>query len=311
MPKPIDLSASRGAGILGLSAYQTPTEIWLNMMEEKESGFCEKRKYVLPEKPDSPAINWGLAFEDVIIDLAQQQTSMEIVDREKLFKNDFLTCHVDGIYKNTTTLHEGKTTNVYYFRESFGEPGTDRIPQEYQVQVQHQMLMTGFDRCILSVLVFPNRVENFKTELSKINCFVWGDVLFEMGYFHQYEIQENRVLQMAMLDNYIYFWENFVEKKEPPPTAIFSDFKKIVPSPSGTIISNENVDRWHAEYKQINDEKAQLEKRKEQLRNMIMQYMHGKDTGTDKVLDDDSTDKWILRDNSGKKLFQYNGKTFR
>jgi predicted phage-related endonuclease len=39
MPTPINISASRGAAILGLSDYQTPVQVWLQIMESRDPGF--------------------------------------------------------------------------------------------------------------------------------------------------------------------------------------------------------------------------------------------------------------------------------
>ena len=93
------------------------------------------------------------------------------------FKNSYkyphITCHVDGLYIvndesspifNGPLLHEGKTTTSYGFGDKWGEPGTDKIPVEYQIQVQHQMLCTGADSAIVSVLVFPKRPEDWEAE---------------------------------------------------------------------------------------------------------------------------------------------------
>jgi predicted phage-related endonuclease len=67
----------------------------------------------------------------------------------------FITCHIDGMYEDIVpVLHEGKTTSSYTFREKWGEPGTNMVPREYFIQVQHQMMLTNTKKAIVSVLVF-------------------------------------------------------------------------------------------------------------------------------------------------------------
>lgn len=307
----IDVSASRGAAILGLSPYKSQVEVWLEIMESKQPGFCKEMNYTLPEPLDNVAIKWGNAFEDAVLFLAEKKLNDKIIDRERLYRFDYLSCHIDGMYQESKNLHEGKTTSQYYYRDNFGEPGSDKIPREYQVQVQHQMILTGAEKCILSVLVFPKRQDEFKIELDKINPVEWAVVLSEMGYFHQYEISANPGLQNIMLEHYKNFWENFVLPAKEPPEILYSDFALLVKNPNGTILADEQVERWASEYKQINTENSELAKRKDQLKVLILNYMKSQDSNVEKILDDDSCEKWILRDRAGKKLFQYNGKIFR
>lgn len=332
MPIPIDISASRGAGILGISPYKSQVAIWLEIMESRKPGFCAERNYTLPEPPDNAAIKWGSAFEDSIIYLAENRLNDKIIDRERLFQFDYLSCHIDGMYKESKNVHEGKTTSQYYFRDNFGEPGSNRIPREHQVQVQHQMILTHAEKCILSVLVFPTRPDEWERlgmELEKSDavgwmiknnlarpqirttCANWAAVLNEMGYFHQYEISEDKKLQSVMIENYIYFWETFILGEKEPPAMLYSDFALLVKNPNGTILADEQVERWASEYKQINSENSELTKRKDQLKNLMLDYMKTQDSGFEKIIDDDSREKWVLRDRKGRKLFQYNGKIFR
>ena len=208
-------------------------------------------------------------------------------------------------------MHEGKTTTQFYFRDNFGEPGTDRIPPIYQVQVQHQMLLSKAKKCILSVLVFPKRPEEYQTIPKKTDRKNWAKVLNQMGFFHQYEILADKNLQKIIKEKYKNFWENYVLKKNEPPILLYSDFSLLVKNPIGTIVSSDQVERWAAEYKQINAENSDLKKRKDQLKVLILKYMKKQDAKVEKILDDDSCEKWVLRDNAGKKLFQYDGKSLR
>jgi len=340
MPEPINISASRGASILGVNQWKTPVESWLEICESRRPGFAAENGYKLPEPPDNAAIRWGKAFEDSICELAQSEQNKDIILREKLYKKgEFLTCHIDGMFckigGNSTDkdyLHEGKTTTIFSYREKWGEPGTDRIPREYMIQVQHQMMCTGKDRAVVSVLVFPNSTEDWEKightiikdadgyliNNEKISNFMWckdwAHTLSQMGYFHQYEIAENKELQDLMIEKYTEFWQNNVLKETPPEITDYEDIKLLCPEPSGTIVVNEQVEKWAAEYKDITKEigtGGDLSKRKKQLKVLILDYCRQYDNKFDTILDDDSLEKFIIRDRSGKKLFQYNGKVMR
>jgi len=334
MPTPINISASRGAAILGLSKWSTPTKVWLQIMEARKPGFCEKNNYEFPVFVDSAQIRWGKAFESAIIDLASKKQNSEIVKREKLCSlggfNPFITCHIDGEYDPFSAnkiLHEGKTTSIFYYRDNFGEPGTDKIPVEYQIQCQHQMICTGAEKVILSVLVFPRRVDdwdamgwrthfdgteyilidNKKTVMANIvieHPENWAHTLDQMGYFHQYEIHANPELQALMISNYKKFWKNNILKKNPPQPKNYDDIRALVRNPIGTIIADEHMERVVSEYKNIKSEigdSGTLAKRIDQIKVDILKFMESASS----VVDDDTKDKWILRDRAGNKIASY------
>lgn len=348
MPIPINISASRAAAILARSEYGTKTDIWLEIMESREPGFCEKHNYEKPERAENAVMRWGTAFEDAICELAEGRQGEKIFMREELgiyyqdenneygilgtggFRSDYkypqITCHIDGLYENLTkTLHEGKSTSQFYFNDNFGEPGTDAVPMEYQIQCQHQMICTGAEKVILSVLVFPKRADDWEamgwlirgSEMVRkrdnwladdsIKIADWAKTLDQMGYFHQYEIAANPELQKLMLEKYEIFWNENVLKKIPPEIQNYDDIKKLIREPVGTIIADEQTERFALEYQQINDESGKLKKRKSEVKTQILKRM----VALDSTIDDESEKKWILRDGAGNKLGQYDGKSFR
>ena len=339
MPTPINISASRGASILGLSKWSTPLNVWLQIMESREPGFCEKNKYELPEFEYNAPMRWGHAFESAIIELAEGEQGEVIIEREKLYGygnplNTFITCHIDGLY-STQKLHEGKTTTIFSYRDEWGEPGTDKVPVEYQIQCQHQMICTGAEKVILSVLVFPRRVDDWeemgitsdyekfnyeklipKNKLVKLNDdksrwhnsidpYNWAIILDEMGYFHQYEIPANPELQKLMIEHYTEFWEVNVVGGMMPEPRTYDDIKAICREPVGTIIATEEIERFMSEYKNIKSEistTGALAKRADQIKVTVLDFM--RTNGADAV-DDDSADKFILRDRTGAKIGSY------
>jgi len=359
MPTPINISASRGAVILGLSKWSTPVNVWLQIMEARQPGFCAKNNYDLPVVEDNAPMRWGRAFESAIIELAERRQGHEIFMREKLglyykdedpikncgvlgsggYKSDYkyaqITCHIDGMYEDIPgTLHEGKTASYFSWADNYGDPGTDRVPIEYQIQCQHQMICTGAEKVILSVLVFPRRVEDWEemgwiinNENEKyflmirdkidehlkenlrgfvvVNPATWAHQLSQMGYFHQYEIPANPATQERMIADYTDWWEKYVIGRTPPEPQSYADIKALMREPKGTIIASPEIESLAAERKQIMSEikgTGPLAKRSDAIKVEILDYMrtHGAD-----AVDDDSVDKMILRDSAGRKLGSY------
>ena len=250
--QPNGISASRAAAVLGLSEYQTQVSVFQLIMEEREPGWNEKHGFVLPAPPDNAAIRWGTAFESAVTGLAEKAAGQRIAGRERFFSIGFdgkrgkaggrdkhpLSCHVDGIYKGDFILHEGKTASSFMFREKWGKPGTDRVPEGYYCQAQHQMICTGAEQVIVSVLVFPETPEawdgmgweayqDFKrpgkgkwmlrridkrhdmpdedydvVDIESRSPEKWAAVLAEMGFFHRYPVPAKPSLHAAMIERY-------------------------------------------------------------------------------------------------------------
>lgn len=369
---PVGISGSRAAAILGMSPWSTPFQVWQDIMEKRQPGFNAKHGYDYTPFEGNASTRWGLAFEDAIIKLAEDKAGKEIGSREAPFmyymdaekqapvfmsegmgfKDDYkyphITCHVDGLYTvndesspifNGPVLHEGKTTTAYGFGDKWGEPGTDKIPVEYQIQVQHQMLCTGADSAIVSVLVFPKRPDDWEEmgwvadwweheKDSAINGYMltlhgeqegsptgngvydqvmpihWAHTLDEMGFFHQYTVPANRELQSLMLDKYREWWQEYVIGETPPEPQNYDDIRALITAPTGTIIVDSDTARWFKEYKDIGSEigaTGNLAKRKEQLKVLILDHARSLES----TLDDDSTDKWIFMDDRGRKVGSY------
>ena len=335
------VSATRGAAILGLSPYMTAFRAWQDIMEKRQPGFNEAHGYDYEAFEGNVSTRWGHAFEDAIIKLSEEKMGRTITAREyHAFHSelDYVHCYLDGIYEYNgdpvQILHEGKTTTAYGYSDKWGEPGSDRIPIEYQVQVQHQMLCTGADECIVSVLVFPKRPDDWEAEgitaelgqktdghqfahimhpdngkgnIIFDGVYSWADTLSSMGFFHQYVIPADKDLQALMLDKYRVWWTKYVLGETPPAPANYADIRAMITAPVGTIIVNPDTARWFKEFKDIGEEigaSGNLSKRRDQLKTLILDNARALET----TLDDESTDKWIFRDDRGNKLGSY-GKT--
>lgn len=375
--RPIGISASRGAAVLGLSQFSTRVDVWAQIMEDREPGFCARVGITPPEPVSNAAIRWGLGFESAVIQLAEIARGMPIGSREALCELKLapfleegkpvifrppcgasiddaapITCHLDGLYSDGV-IHEGKTTSAFAFRDAWGEPGTDRIPRAYQVQVQHQMLCSGATSAVVSVLVFPTRVDEWEEmglridhstgiisrghtcdpgappgepgdpivpnsgeELQAVGCARcacssmglldsatgWARTLHDMGFFHQYTVAADPALQSMMLDAYREFWTRYVLTEAPPPAETYSDILRLMPEPRGTVVADEQQERWASEYNQIGKEAAQSKKQQDKLKALLLGSI---ERGAEHPIDSDSVEAIVLRDRTGKKIASY------
>jgi hypothetical protein len=345
--KPIGISASRAAAVLGINSYQSQYEIWQRLKEEYSPGFNADAGYAMPPSPDNAAIRWGSAFEDTVIVLAENTIDgfCGIISREMLYTAEIicqnqaktgtfpmeLTCHIDGEYANRDgMLHEGKTTSSRAYAAKWGKPGTNRIPIEYQVQVQHQMICTGATEAIVSVLVFPKSpelweemgwliekwpggdytIEDYKNPLNHRSPIDWAKTLADMGFFHQYHISADPELHTVMIDKYTEFYSRYIIGSEEPQPGNSDDIKRCFIDPVGSIVATKEISDMIIERNEITKEigtSSHLSKRKDTLKVKILSWLRLQDT----KIDDASREKTIIYSSDGHKIASYNGKIFR
>jgi predicted phage-related endonuclease len=328
------VSASRGAAVLGVSGFSTQTAVWQEIEAELRPGFNAEHGYKLPEREESAAMRWGNCFESAIIELAERARGKHINLRESLFAvkdYNFITCHIDGAYfpegvTPVSVLHEGKTTSSFIFRDKWGEPGTDRVPREYQIQAQHQMICTGAEKVIVSVLVFPETPEAWEKAGWRVSprkvlhdpaawiierfddagaCVDdtspdrWAYPLAEMGFVHQYTVPAKPSLQKMMVERYRKFWENHVIPGAPPEPENYVDIKRLFPEPKATLVVDERIERLLSEYSQINAELKDQEKRQDAIKTKVLDWARRQEGG---AVDEDSAEALILRNGSGGKV---------
>jgi len=336
MSKPIGISGSRSSAILGVNPYRTNLDIWLEIMESRYPGFCEKNNFKFEPFEGNIQTDFGSAFEDAICEVVESVKGVKITDREYFLsagvynKNDKLwdnviTCHIDGLIvkEDETILIENKTTSAHYFYDNFSEK-LNRIPLSYMCQIQHNLYLTGLKKCMMNVLIFPKRVDEFvadgweiikqapdyyllKRNEELINPSEWVYTLSEMGYLKTFIIERDDDLIKLMLEKYSTFWNENILKGIMPDVANIDDIKAIYTEPMGTVVASEQVERWVTERKLLMLEKNEIEKKIEQLKTLELEYMRQ----AEKEIDDDTRDKTFLMSRDGKKLSQYNGRVYR
>jgi len=322
---PQNISASRGGAVLGLSKWATPLDVWIKIMGEHNPAVLEKHGLEVPPREDKALFRWGHAFESAIIRIAEIEAGQDISAREQFFEIEdkpYITCHIDGHYASTDgTLHEGKTVFERAFNAEWGEPGTDHVKDVYQIQCQHQMACTGADKVILSALVFPKIVDEWeaagtvatlmdnkysdpfwvlKTEFGDVDPLVWAMQLRDMGYFKQYFIYRDEELIEKMIDQYDNWWNEYVVGENLPPAQTMNDVKNLITSPVGTIVASPKIERISALDKALAEEIRNAEKKRKEYKLAIAKFMHQNLEGA--ALDDDSREKLLLMDQSGRKI---------
>lgn len=170
------------AAIMGLSKWKTPIEVWKEKVGLAEPVF----------------VNWhmkrGHALEPLIRNHYAESTGREVYNMRGSVMHPEMTwlfASLDG-YTTDNRLCEFKAPTT---KHGWGDAGTDEIPMEYLVQVQHAMFVTGM-------------------EVADIGASFGGA---EPVY---YEVPADKAVQGLIVDAATEFFDKVQKRIEPNPVTI-------------------------------------------------------------------------------------------
>jgi len=147
------------AAVCGMSKWKTPFDVY--------------REKVMPieDEPPTLAMELGNYLEPLIIKKYESETGAKVrsVDAIAMDDHKFARCNLDGFVTlpdGTQGILECKTAGD---SRQWGEPGTEQIPQEYYLQCQWNMLVSGTEWCDVPVLFFDRgrRIEIYHVDRSE------------------------------------------------------------------------------------------------------------------------------------------------
>ena len=176
------LGATDSPKILGLSRWGTA----LSVYNDKTSPDLSNRQMSLPA--------WlGLKMESAVAELYTARTGNRVRADNRMHTMpgyDFIGCHLDyRVWSRPDWLVEAKTRA---YMKGWGGEDENKIPVDVWVQVQHEMMVTGADRCDVAVL-------------------------FGHHTFRVYEMISHESFQRTLLERLIRFREDNWLAGVPPP----------------------------------------------------------------------------------------------
>ena len=109
----------------------------------------------------------GKLLEPLVLAEYERRTG-RAVEAAQLFVRDpehpFLTATLDGVCADGRIV-EAKTAGAW--AKEWGDEGTDEVPDNYVIQCQHQMLVTGADAVDLAVLIGGQRFRLFEVKRNE------------------------------------------------------------------------------------------------------------------------------------------------
>lgn len=175
---PVFMAAAQMSKVCGVSKYKSPVELWQ-----------EKTGQVKPAEAGEAAY-WGRTLESVVGAEFTKRTGVEVSMPNKLPQSKeypFMLANLDGICTSNegycTCVFEAKTANAFRADE-----WDDAVPEEYVLQRQHYLAVTGFAGAYIAVLIggntfkwdFLERDEDFIAKIIKWESDFWEHVKLDI-----------------------------------------------------------------------------------------------------------------------------------
>lgn len=138
------IGGSDAAAVAGLNRWRSPMQVWLEKTGQ------------LPSVPDSEAMYWGRLLEDIIAHEFSRRTGKQVRRRNAILQHPdypFMLANVDRLVLGERAGLECKSTSAW----NADEWVDGAIPDEYLIQCQHYMAVTGYACWYIAVLIGGNR----------------------------------------------------------------------------------------------------------------------------------------------------------
>ena len=241
------IGGSDAAALCGLNPYKSPMLLWLEKTGQKEPVPAEEPAY------------WGKALEPLIREEFSKREKKKIQTVPAIIQHPqypFMLANIDGIIIDPVEgngILEIKTTSAY--RSHRWE---DKVPNEFMIQLQHYLAVTGLSYAYLALLIGGNEYKSFY--IARDQSFI--TVL--IGLERQ-------------------FW-SLVESKTPPPldgSAATTEFiKELHPQSNGESITlPEEALHWISSYQDALEQEKKIKEHKDQAANHLKKMLGDAERG--------------------------------
>ena len=167
------IGGSDAAVACGISRYKSPVELWLEKTGQ------------LPTQEAGEAAYWGTQLEPLVRAEFTRRTGIEVTHTKQLLQSaehPFMLANLDGTCEHPDfgpCIFEAKTASAYKAKE-----WDNSIPEEYLLQIQHYMAVTGYRGAYIAALIggntfrwkFVERDEALIAVMIHLEAEFWGYV---------------------------------------------------------------------------------------------------------------------------------------
>ena len=245
----LGIGGSDASVVCGINKYKSPVELWMDKTGQT------------PPQEAGEAAYWGTQLEAIVRAEFTKRTGIEVTKPSVILQSEeypFMLANLDGICEVPdvgTCIFEAKTASAYKAGE-----WEDTIPDEYQLQIQHYMAVTGYAGTYIAVLIGGN-------------TFRWKFV----------ERDEELISMLIELETA--FW-NHVQDGTPPPLDGSDASAKFLSErfPSSTPLSHitlpDTAADLLAQYDEACEQLEEVTERKQKAENLLKEMMGSNEIGT-------------------------------
>jgi len=231
------VGASEAGLLFGLPSFggRTVSDLWF------------AKKYGTTQSKGNEATALGLQLEPVILDAAEKQLGVKIVDRQKWITLGCNGATLDGRVENDGPVVEAKTSGIVGPSQlsAWGDAMTDDVPENYLVQCQAQLLVTGAELAYLAALI--------------------GGRGFAM-----FTIRPHAELMAAIQSKSAEFVESLAGDTPPAEPPQLDTLKRLRRQPNKILPQCDEIDQLWEQYEAANAAAKTTEKAKETIQRQIL-----------------------------------------
>ena len=167
------IGGSDASVVCGISRYKSPIELWMEKTDQ------------IPAQEAGEAAYWGTLLEPFVREEFTKRTGIEVEHTNQILQSEehpFMLANLDGTCMHPEygpCIFEAKTASAYKAGE-----WEDTIPDEYQLQIQHYMSVTGYKGAYIAALIggnsfkwkFVERDEELISMLIELESDFWNHV---------------------------------------------------------------------------------------------------------------------------------------
>ena len=227
------IGGSDVAAVLGASPWKTPYQLWL----DKTSSEVKE--------VESDILHFGTMIEPVIADEFARRNNVKVQVRNNMYRHKEhpeLVANIDRYIVGGAIL-ECKTCSAWASGK-FGKTGDD-VPDQYLLQVQHYMYVTGIHEAFLAVLIGGNE-------------------------YRQFEIPYDKELAEFAAAKCVAFWNDYVVTRTPPPATVNDDLVEYFNANAGASIeATPEITGIIADLKALKTEEKEIKARIDALSDKV------------------------------------------
>lgn len=172
------IGGTDASAILGVNPYCNAHTVWLEKTGRKEPDDLSQKI----------CVQVGIHLEGLVADIYSSKTGAKLRKVNATLyhkKYNFIFGHIDRRIIGKRKLLECKTAR-FFSAKSWGEQGTDQVPDHYFIQAQHYLAITEYDEIDLAALFTGS--DCFKIYTIKRDDEIIEDMLIKLDNFWHHNV---------------------------------------------------------------------------------------------------------------------------